>query len=553
MTSSSCFETLVKPNSFASLPADFYTRLPTTPLTAPCLVHASPEVAALLGLPAAALDTQEFLDVVSGTKPMPGGDTLAAVYSGHQFGVWAGQLGDGRAHLLGEIQGSGGCFELQLKGAGMTPYSRMGDGRAVLRSSVREYLASHAMRGLGIQTTQALALVSARNPVRRETLETAAVVARMAPSFIRFGSFEHWAARQRPDLLRILADYVIDRFYPECRDASHSSTEGHTSIARDTSTSGGTRTTGDSGTRTAGDTSIAGHSSTANDYEPYVQLLRAVVLRTAALMASWQVVGFCHGVMNTDNMSILGLTLDYGPYGFMDGFDAKHICNHTDSSGRYAWHAQPAVGHWNLYQLANSLHAIVPDAQPLQAALDEYEACFLGEMQTRMSQKLGLGSWQSGDETLIDDLWTLMQSSHADFTLTFRQLAYAPGLTHAPQAQIERDLGSTVNTNLLPFLDLFVDRAGAQAWLSRYSARLGSDPTQNWQERVAGMLAVNPLYVLRNHLAQQAIAAAEKGDFSEVRRQFELLRNPFIAQDGHEAYAAAPPAGAPHLEVSCSS
>ena len=545
MTSSSCFEPLVKANTFASLPSDFYTRLPTTPLTAPRLVHASGEVAALLGLPPQALATQEFLDVVSGTTPMPGGDTMAAVYSGHQFGVWAGQLGDGRAHLLGEIQGPDGSFEVQLKGAGMTPYSRMGDGRAVLRSSVREYLASHAMRGLGIATTQALSLVSARNPVRRETLETAAVVARVAPSFIRFGSFEHWAARRRPDLLRTLADYVIDRFYPECRDASHSSTAGHTRILGDSSTVGDTSTVGENST--------TGDTTTAKDYEPYVQLLRAVVRRTATLMASWQVVGFCHGVMNTDNMSILGLTLDYGPYGFMDGFDAKHICNHTDSGGRYAWHAQPAVAHWNLYQLANSLHEIVPETEPLKAALDEYEACFLGAMQTRMSQKLGLSAWQSGDETLIDDLWSLMQASHADFTLTFRQLAYAPGLTQASQEQIEHDLGGTVNANLLPFVDLFVDRAGAQAWLKRYSARLGSDPTKNWQERVAGMLAVNPLYVLRNHIAQQAIEAAEKGDFSEVQRQMQLLSDPFHARAGLEAYAAAPPAGAPHLEVSCSS
>ena len=551
MTSSSCFEPLVKANTFASLPSDFYTRLPTTPLTAPRLVHASGEVAALLGLPPQALATQEFLDVVSGTTPMPGGDTMAAVYSGHQFGVWAGQLGDGRAHLLGEIQGPDGSFEVQLKGAGMTPYSRMGDGRAVLRSSVREYLASHAMRGLGIPTTQALSLVSARNPVRRETLETAAVVARVAPSFIRFGSFEHWAARRRPDLLRTLADYVIDRFYPECRDASHSSSAGHNRILGDTSTVREISATGD--TSTVSEISKTGDTTTVKDYEPYVQLLRAVVRRTATLMASWQVVGFCHGVMNTDNMSILGLTLDYGPYGFMDGFDAKHICNHTDSGGRYAWHAQPAVAHWNLYQLANSLHEIVPEAEPLKAALDEYEACFLGAMQARMSQKLGLSAWQSGDETLIDDLWSLMQASHADFTLTFRQLAYAPGLTQASQDQIERDLGGTVNANLLPFVDLFVDRAGAQAWLSRYSARLGSDPTQHWQERVAGMLAVNPLYVLRNHIAQQAIEAAEKGDFSEVQRQMQLLSDPFHARAGLEAYAAAPPAGAPHLEVSCSS
>jgi uncharacterized protein YdiU (UPF0061 family) len=545
MTAPSCFESLAKTNSFASLPSDFYTRLPTTPLTAPRLVHASAEVAAILGLSSAALDTQDFLEVVSGTKPMPGGDTMAAVYSGHQFGVWAGQLGDGRAHLLGEIQGPDGSFEVQLKGAGMTPYSRMGDGRAVLRSSVREYLASHAMRGLGIPTTQALSLVSARNPVRRETLETAAVVARVAPSFIRFGSFEHWAARRRPDLLRTLADYVIDRFYPECR---------HQNARKANASDDNTNQAKELGTISQVESnSVSGAGSQTKDYEPYVQLLRAVVRRTATLMANWQVVGFCHGVMNTDNMSILGLTLDYGPYGFMDGFDAKHICNHTDSGGRYAWHAQPAVAHWNLYQLANSLHEIVPEAEPLKAALDEYEACFLGAMQARMSQKLGLSAWQPGDETLIDDLWTLMQASHADFTLTFRQLAYAPGLTQASQEQIERDLGGTVNANLLPFVDLFVDRAGAKAWLSRYSARLGSDPAQHWQERVAGMLAVNPLYVLRNHIAQQAIEAAEKGDFSEVQRQMQLLSDPFHARAGLEAYAAAPPAGAPHLEVSCSS
>jgi uncharacterized protein YdiU (UPF0061 family) len=401
------------------------------------------------------------------------------------------------------------------------------------------------MRGLGIPTTQALSLVSARNPVRRETLETAAVVARVAPSFIRFGSFEHWAARRRPDLLRVLADYVIDRFYPECRDESACSASVSDSKTSHVSASA-TLTQ-------AVNTSVSEAGSPRKDYEPYVKLLRAVVRRTATLMASWQVVGFCHGVMNTDNMSILGLTLDYGPYGFMDGFDAKHICNHTDSGGRYAWHAQPAVAHWNLYQLANSLHEIVPEAEPLKAALDEYEACFLGAMQARMSQKLGLSAWQAGDETLIDDLWSLMQASHADFTLTFRQLAYAPGLTQASQAQIELDLGGTVNANLLPFVDLFVDRAGAQAWLSRYSARLGSDPTQHWQERVAGMLAVNPLYVLRNHIAQQAIEAAEKGDFSEVQRQMQLLSDPFHARAGLEAYAAAPPAGAPHLEVSCSS
>ena len=506
------FEDVPKLNSFAALGSVFYTRLPTTPLNQPELLHVDAQGAALLGLSERAVRDPAFLDVVSGTTALPGGDTLAAVYSGHQFGHWAGQLGDGRAHLLGELSGPGGNWELQLKGAGMTPYSRMGDGRAVLRSSVREYLASIAMQGLGIPTTRVLSLVSAKNPVMRETVESAAVVARMAPSFIRFGSFQHWAALQQPEHLRQLADYVIARFYPEC----------------------------------------------LSTHNPYVALLESVVVRTAKLMAGWQVVGFCHGVMNTDNMSILGLTLDYGPYGFMDGFDANHICNHTDTNGRYAWHAQPSVAHWNLYQLANSLHTIVPDADALRAALDQFEPVFLDAMQNRMMDKLGLSDWQEGDETLIDDLWSLMQASHVDFTLTFRQLAYAPGLhdiaqSGATQQQIETDLGHTVSATLRPFIDLFVDRDAAEKWLQRYRQRVSisrSDPHFN---RIQTMLSANPLYILRNHLAQQAIDAAQQGDASEIDQLVKVLRNPFVAHAGMEAYAALPPAWARHIEVSCSS
>ena len=510
-------------NSFASLPSNFYTRPPTTPLNKPYLLHVNQDVAARLGLSEQALSRQDFLDVVSGTAPLPGGDTLAAVYSGHQFGQWAGQLGDGRAHLLGEIQGPQSNWELQLKGAGMTPYSRMGDGRAVLRSSIREYLASQAMFGLGIPTTRALSLVGAENPVMRETVETAAVVARVAPSFVRFGSFEHWAAKNQPELLRHLADYVIERFYPECISAQP-----------------------ESGLLTA-----TGRPTYSID--TYVRFLEAVVRRTAELMAGWQVVGFCHGVMNTDNMSILGLTLDYGPYGFMDGFDAKHICNHTDTGGRYAWHAQPAVAHWNLYQLANSLHVIVPDADALRGALDQFEPVFLNAMQQRMMNKLGLVQWQDGDETLIDDLWSLMQGSHADFTLTFRQLAYATGLTDASAAQIAYDLGGTVHGALVPFVDLFVDRAAALAWLERYGQRIQSQGMQPGRARELSMLAANPLYVLRNHLAQQAIEAAQKGDLSEINNLMTVLAHPFDAQPGMERYAALPPAWASKLEVSCSS
>lgn len=507
-----------KANSFASLPEDFYTRLPTTPLKQPRLLHASPDSAAMLGLDRVAFSEPDFLDVVSGRRAMPGGDTLAAVYSGHQFGVWAGQLGDGRAHLLGGLQGPAGAWELQLKGAGKTPYSRMGDGRAVLRSSVREYLASHAMAGLGVPTTHALSIVTSTDAVMRETKETAAVVARMAPSFIRFGSFQHWAARQRPDMMIVLADYVIDHFFPECRDVTQ-----------------------------------AGSKNENLDTQSYVRLLEAVVKRTATLMAGWQVNGFCHGVMNTDNMSILGLTLDYGPFGFMDAFNARHICNHTDSQGRYAWHAQPSVAHWNLYQLANSLHLIVPDAEALRRALDLFEPAFLDAMQQRMMSKLGLSHWHDGDQTLIDDLWTLMHENHADFTLTFRQLAHAKGLSDATQEQIVFDLGGTVGSTMAPFIDLFIDRSAAQDWLTKYRSRIESQGPLIDRSRTVSMLASNPLYVLRNHLAQRAIESAQVGDATEIDTLLKLLANPFMPRPGMEDYAALPPDWASGIEVSCSS
>jgi len=478
-------------NSFAALPPDFYTRLQPRPPSAPRLLHVNTEAAALIGLDPAELGTQRFLDVVSGHAPLPGGDTLAAVYSGHQFGVWAGQLGDGRAHLLGEVRGPQGNWELQLKGAGMTPYSRMGDGRAVLRSSVREYLASEAMQGLGIPTTRALAITVSDDPVVRETIETASVVTRMAPSFVRFGSFEHWSSRRQPEQLRILADYVIDRFYPACREAP-------------------------------------------GEHGPLLALLEAVTHRTALLMAGWQSVGFCHGVMNTDNMSILGLTLDYGPYGFMDGFALNHICNHTDTQGRYAWDHQPSVALWNLYRLASSLHTLVPDADALRGVLDGYEAIFTSAFHDRIAAKLGLAQWQPDDAALLDDLLRLMDTHHADFTLSFRRLSDA--VRGEPQG----------------FADLFIDRAAAQAWYARLAARHAQEAREP-AERATAMDRVNPLYVLRNHLAEQAIRAAARGDASEIDRLFTLLRAPFEARPGFEAYAGLPPDWAAGIEVSCSS
>ncbi len=487
----SCLADLATENTFAALPPDFYTRLSPRPPQAPRLLHANAAAAGLIGLDPAALATPQFLAVCSGGAPLPGGDALSAVYSGHQFGVWAGQLGDGRAHLLGEVQGPAGNWELQLKGAGRTPYSRMGDGRAVLRSSVREYLAGEAMHGLGIPTTRALALVVSDEPVVRETMETAAVVTRMAPSFVRFGSFEHWGFNDRPDLLRVLADYVIDKFYPECRDAP-------------------------------------------GEHGPLLALLQAVALRTARLMADWQTVGFCHGVMNTDNMSILGLTLDYGPYGFMDAFQADHICNHTDAQGRYAWNRQPSVGLWNLYRLAGALHALIPDTDALRGALDSYEPEFADAFGRRMAAKLGIALWQEDDQALVDDLLRLMHANRTDFTLSFRRLSDA-----ARGAQ-------------QGFLDLFVDRPAAQAWLQRLQARHASEGRAA-AERAAAMDRVNPLYVLRNHLAELAIRAAKEGDASEIDTLLRLLADPCTERPGFERYANLPPDWAAGIEVSCSS
>jgi uncharacterized protein YdiU (UPF0061 family) len=483
-------------NSFAALPAAFYTRLQPQGLNAPRLVHANAAAAELLGLAREVLYTPQSLQVFSGQAPLPGGDTLAAVYSGHQFGVWAGQLGDGRAHLLGEVDGPNGSWELQLKGAGMTPYSRMGDGRAVLRSSVREYLASEAMHGLGIPTTRSLVLVASEDRVMRETVETAAIVTRMAPSFVRFGSFEHWAARREPEMLQILADYVIDRFYPECRHSAHA---------------------GPDGPRAA-----------------LVQLLDAVTARTARLMADWQCVGFCHGVMNTDNMSILGLTLDYGPYGFMDAFRLDHVCNHSDTEGRYAWNRQPSVALWNLYRLAGSFNSVVQDAEALKAVLDRYEAIFTQAFHTRMAAKLGLDAWRAEDEPLLDDLLKLMHEQRADFTLSFRRLSAA------------------VRGDVQPFLDLFIDREAARAWLERLLARHVMEPGDA-ADRADQMDRINPIYVLRNHLAELAIRAAGQGDVGVMDDLLAALRNPYTEHPGYEAYARLPPDWASDLEVSCSS
>lgn len=480
-------------NSYASLPASFYSRVRPQPLNAPRLLHANTELMREMGWDPSIADDPDFLAVCSGQMPLPGGDTIATVYSGHQFGVWAGQLGDGRAHLLGEVDTPLGFLELQLKGSGRTPYSRMGDGRAVLRSSVREYLASEALHGLGIPTTRALALVVSDDPVYRETVETAAIVTRVSPSFLRFGTFEHVA--QAPDDLQALMNYLLEHAYPECRALS----DGKPA-------------------------SLAGAA---------VCVLETVVVRTAKLMADWLCAGFCHGVMNTDNMSMLGLTLDYGPFGFMDAFQAGHICNQTDVQGRYAWNAQPSVAYWNLHRLAGTLVGLGADADALKAVLQAYEPAFLDAYRYIMAAKLGLGQWQAGDDELADTWWQLLHHHRADFTLAFRTLAEAPD---QPQ----------------PFLDLFSEPESARSWLGRYGARVRRASVAP-DQRIARMNAINPVYVLRNHLAQQAIDAAAQGDASVIDTLLHLLREPYTVKAGHEAWAQPPAPGQAAGPLSCSS
>ncbi len=479
-------------NHFHRLGPDFYTALAPQALPAPYWVGRSVSAADALGLPIEQLSSDALLHALAGNQPLSGSQPLASVYSGHQFGHWAGQLGDGRACLLGEANG----FEVQLKGSGLTPYSRMGDGRAVLRSSIREFLCSEAMHGLGIATTRALCVIGSDEEVARESLETAAVVTRIAPSFIRFGHFEHFAARNQLPQLKTLADYVISRYYPACLTAD-----------------------------TLG----------AN---PYANLLLQVTERTAGMLAQWQAVGFCHGVMNTDNMSILGLTIDYGPFQFLDAYDPGHICNHTDRGGRYAFARQPDIAHWNLYALAQALMPLIEDQALALQALDSFKPVFAGAWQQRMRAKLGLPAGtddanHDADQSLITDLLALLAQNRVDYTLFWRRLSHA-----------------VASKRFEPVRDLFLDRTAFDAWQTRYAKHLSAgDPDQ----AAALMLKTNPKYVLRNYLGELAIESAKGKDFSVVARLLALLEQPFDEHPAFDSYASLPPDWASRIEISCSS
>lgn len=487
-----------------------YSRVRPTPVAAPKLLAWSEDCAALLGLSEVG-DPEQVAEVLAGNRLLPGMAPYAACYGGHQFGNWAGQLGDGRAITLGESVGSDGVrHELQLKGAGLTPYSRSADGRAVLRSSVREFLCSEAMHHLGVPTTRALSLVTTGEPVLRDMFydgnaaaEPGAVVCRVAPSFLRFGNLELPAARGDQALLERLADFV------------------HQSLFADVPGSG-----------------AAAHGVWFGE----------VCRRTAVMVAHWMRVGFVHGVMNTDNMSLLGLTIDYGPYGWLEGFEPDWTPNTTDLPGRrYCYGNQPGVALWNLARLGQALGALGVTEEDVGAGLETYRSTYESTFADMLASKLGLATID-GESALVDGLFSLLQQVETDMTLFFRRLAQVP---------MDSDLTPRAFEPLLPaYYSDNPPETELMAWLALYRSRLAAQGVDEARRRTR-MDAVNPKYVLRNYLAQQAIDSATAGDTGPLTRLLAVLREPYAEQPAHEELAARRPEWARHKAgcsmLSCSS
>lgn len=476
-------------NRFARLGDVFSTEVLPDPIADPRLVVASRSAMALLDLDPSEADTPVFAEIFAGHKLWEEAEPRAMVYSGHQFGSYNPRLGDGRGLLLGEVVNAAGeHWDLHLKGAGQTPYSRMGDGRAVLRSSIREFLASEYLHALGIPSSRALCVTGSSTTVWRETRETGAMLLRMAPSHVRFGHFEYFYYTQQEEQLKTLGEFVLREYFPD----------------------------------------------SLNDEKPYLAFFREVVERNAQMIACWQAYGFCHGVMNTDNMSILGITFDYGPYAFLDDFDANHICNHSDDTGRYSFSNQVPIAHWNLAALGQTLVHFV-EVDDLRATLDLFLPLYQAHYLDLMRRRLGFTTAEDGDLELVQRLLQCMQKGAVDYSLFFRRLG-----EQAPEQA------------LAVVRDDFVDLAGFDTWAADYRARVEREGGSQ-DERRERMHAVNPLYVLRNYLAQEAITAAEQGDFSVVRRLHEVLSRPFEEQPDAEAFTRRPPDWGKHLEISCSS
>ena len=493
-----------------------FSRVQPTAVAAPRTLAWSPEVADLLRLDPDLGPSDDFARVFGGNRVPLGADPFAAAYGGHQFGSWAGQLGDGRAIALGEVLDRDGNHQtLQLKGAGPTPYARRADGRAVLRSSIREFLCSEAMHHLGVPTTRALSLVATGDEVVRDVLydghaapEPGAVVCRVAPSFTRFGSFQLPASRGDLDLLRRLADFTIRTDLPHLLSAG------------------------------------------ATLEERLPAFFAEVAERTAALVVHWMRVGFVHGVLNTDNMSILGLTIDYGPYGWLESFDPGWTPNTTDAgTRRYRYGAQPQVAHWNLLQLANALAQITDDHAALQAGLDRYGDAYNEGFVAMTNERLGWGPARPGDDAIVEQLFTLLTRTEVDQVLFFRDLARVP--VDPEGALSDDDLLAPLSDAWYQPEELAGEVGEAfAAWLRTWGRR-AADGGIHEAERRRRMDAVNPRFVLRNYLAQEAIDAAELGDPSLVHELLDVLRRPYDEQPGRERFAARRPDWA-RRKVGCS-
>jgi uncharacterized protein YdiU (UPF0061 family) len=471
-------------NTYARLPERFYRRVSPTPVRAPRLIRVNAPLAARLGLDPDALAGEEGVEVLAGNRVAESAEPVAAAYAGHQFGTFVPQLGDGRAILLGEVVGRDGARrDVQLKGAGRTPYSRGGDGRAALGPVLREYVVSEAMSALGIPTTRALAAVTTGETVIRETLLPGAVLTRVASSHVRVGTFQFFAGRGDVEGVRVLADYVIARHYGDA----------------------------------------------AGSERPYRGLLDAVIRAQAELISKWMLVGFIHGVMNTDNMSVAGETIDYGPCAFMDAYDPAAVFSAIDRQGRYAYSMQPVIGEWNLARLAECLLPLLSDdadaaVAEAEQALDAYRPAFERAFQEGLRRKLGLLTEREGDAELARDLLQAMDENGADFTNTFRRLS---------DAAQGRDACAGVRA-------LFANPSAYDEWEARWRRRLGQEPADAATRRAA-MLATNPAFIPRNHRVEAVIrAAVDEGDFAPFHELVTVLSNPFEAQPAFAHYADPP-------------
>ena len=464
-------------NPFADLPEDFFHKQNWTPFDNPKLIHFNEELAELLGFPKD-LNAEDLVPYINGNKAFKHSAPLSMAYAGHQFGSWVPQLGDGRGILLGQIQTKKGLMDLHIKGAGKTPYSRFGDGRAVLRSTIREYLCGEAMHHLGIPSSRSLIMIGSDEPVFRETTEFGAMMVRVAKTHIRFGHFEYLMHNKKSEFIPILLDHVIESYFPDLKESK----------------------------------------------DGYTDLFEKIVFSTAGLIAKWQAFGFAHGVMNTDNMSILGETFDFGPFGFLDEYNPGFICNHSDRGGRYAFNNQPSIGLWNCHALAAALKDHI-EIERTKEIINSYEQIFYDELTRLYRRKLGLFKEEKDDLKLVEELLTWMKDLKKDYTNTFRNL-------------IDNNQG-------------FEDEKGL-CWLKKFQERLNLEEV-NEKERIVLMNSSNPKYILRNYLAQEAIQAAELGDFSFLNLLVEALKDPYVEKDEFSEFSKAPPEWGKKLEISCSS